>query len=140
MRIAGKLFVAAVLVVVSACAGQSSGDRNLSAGWSARGFTIDDCEPRPDARPTVVKGSNPIYPVKKLIKGIEGYATLQFEITEQGTPENFRHVDSSEPIFYTHARVAMRDWVFAPPLVNGEPARVICEQGYSFSPKHPPPR
>jgi len=70
-----------------------------------------------DAQPTV--RINPTYPREAQVKGIEGFVTLRFDISEMGRPVNVSVV-SSKPrgIFEKQARKALRKWKYNPKMVD----------------------
>lgn len=70
-----------------------------------------------DAQPTV--RINPTYPRDAQVKGIEGFVTLQFDISEMGRPVNVSVVNSKpRGIFEKQARKALRKWKYKPKIVN----------------------
>ncbi len=84
------------------------------------------------ARPNLMGGTqgapgpkvriHPRYPRDAAIKGIEGYVTLTFDISELGTTKNIRVVDASpKGIFDKAARKALRKWKYSPKMVNEKP-------------------
>ncbi len=70
-----------------------------------------------DAQPTV--RINPVYPSEARTKGIEGFVTLRFDISELGRPINVSVVNSKpRGIFEKQARRALRKWKYNPKVVD----------------------
>ncbi len=68
-----------------------------------------------DAQPTV--RINPAYPRDAQIKGIEGFVTLRFDISELGRPINVAVVKSHpRGVFEKQARKALRKWKYKPKM------------------------
>ncbi len=67
----------------------------------------------------------PDYPTAALKRGIEGYAILQFDVTEEGKVENPVVLESKPAdIFDSSAIRAASKFKFKPKILNGEPVRV----------------
>jgi protein TonB len=70
-----------------------------------------------DAQPTV--RINPVYPREAQVKGIEGFVTLRFDISELGRPINVSVIKSSpRGIFEKQARRALKKWKYNPKMVD----------------------
>ncbi len=90
---------------------------------------------KPNKFKTSMYGSSPMpiatvqvgakYPTRALIKGIEGFVDVRFDVTAYGTTENIR-VISAKPasVFDRAAIAAVKRWKFQPATYNGTP------QGY----------
>ncbi len=68
--------------------------------------------------------------------GQDGYAIVEFEISDQGQARNFVNVESSHSALYAHTKLAIPDWTFEPALIDGEPATVHCRFRQDFSVKN----
>jgi len=68
--------------------------------------------------------AQPNYPGRALALGLEGYATVSFDVNETGLVENVVVVASSNPIFDKAAIDAALRFRYRPPVVDGEPRRV----------------
>lgn len=134
-----RIFLLSV-VLLSACAQTDTTQRSSRSGSSAAGYVVESCSPTPDHPPVVIVGRQPIFPVKRLLKIEEGFAAFQFDTTVEGRTENFEQLESSHPAFYAHSKLAMKDWIFAPVLVDGKPTRVTCRQRTEFGILHKPIR
>ena len=81
------------------------------------GISIGGQSPDGDAQPTV--RINPAYPREAQVKGIEGFVTLRFDISELGRPVNVSVVKSKpRGIFEKQARKALRKWKYNPKMVD----------------------
>jgi TonB family protein len=66
-----------------------------------------------------------IYPQRALDQGIEGYVTLEFNVTKTGTLENIKVIDSSPPgYFEQEALRAASQFRYEPKIVNGQPVDI----------------
>lgn len=84
-----------------------------------------------DAQPTV--RINPAYPHDAQVKGIEGYVTMRFDISELGRPINVEVVKSNpRGIFERQARKALRKWKYNPKIVD-EKAVIQANQSVTLS-------
>lgn len=64
----------------------------------------------------------PQYPRIALERGIEGYATCEFDITPEGTTENIHVIDAMpQGIFDRAAMQAVSKFKYKPKIVNGQP-------------------
>ena len=64
----------------------------------------------------------PQYPRKARMQGIEGFVTLQFNITPAGTVSGISILDSKPPrIFDREAVKALRKWKYRPKMEDGKP-------------------
>ena len=63
----------------------------------------------------------PVYPAAAIRRGLEGYATVQFDVTAMGTVTNAVVVDSSHPAFDKAARDAAYRFRYKPQVVDGVP-------------------
>jgi TonB family protein len=71
----------------------------------------------PIARP------NPDYPARALEQGDKGWVQLEFDVTDLGTVENVRVVDSTDEVFERNAIAAVQRWRYVPKFENGVPVR-----------------
>lgn len=64
---------------------------------------------------------DPQYPRKAAMQGIQGWVRLSFDITELGTVENVRVLDSSpKQIFDMEAKRALLKWKYRPKMEDGK--------------------
>jgi len=73
----------------------------------------------------------PFYPAAAQSKGITGKVTFRLWISPQGTTERTQVLDGN-PVLVGSAQEALKDWVFAPYLANGQPAEVVTEVAVPF--------
>ena len=96
--------------------------------------------------------TNPEYPARALEKGDEGWVQLEFDVTDLGTVENVRALDSTDAVFVPVAIAAVERWRYVPKFENGLPVRAsgkrtviqFCTattrfQGCEFARKPPSP-
>ncbi len=86
---------------------------NESATKHQQSTPSEDIQPGPELRPIV--RIHPKYPYSAVIDKVEGYVTMEFEVTTNGAVENVRVV-ASEPdsVFDVEAIRAMGKWRFVP--------------------------
>lgn len=82
------------------------------------GFSATDGEFLPIVR------VNPQYPARAAENGIEGYCTVEFTVTAQGTTENVMAIESSHSMFERPAVKAAEKYKYKPRVVDGEPIPV----------------
>ena len=64
----------------------------------------------------------PQYPRKARMQGIQGWVTLQFNITPAGTVSGIRILDSKPPRIFDRSAVrALRKWKYRPKVEDGKP-------------------
>lgn len=64
----------------------------------------------------------PQYPRKAAMQKIEGWVTLQFNITPAGTVSDVQILDSKPPRIFDRAAIkALRKWKYRPKIENGKP-------------------
>ncbi|MCC5867187.1 MAG: energy transducer TonB [Gammaproteobacteria bacterium] len=66
----------------------------------------------------------PNYPRRAQMRGLEGYVTLEFTVTRQGTVRDPRVIDSSNSIFDSAAIDAVMRFRYRPRVIDGEPVDV----------------
>ena len=66
----------------------------------------------------------PIYPARALASGLEGYVVLEYRVSETGSTENIRVVESSSTLFEAGAIESAKKYKYKPRVVNGQPAAV----------------
>ncbi len=66
----------------------------------------------------------PNYPRRAEQRGLEGYVTLEFTVTRQGTVRDARVVESSNSVFDSAAVEAVMRFRYRPRVIDGEPVDV----------------
>ena len=61
----------------------------------------------------------PQYPIRAAQRGIEGWVTIEFTISKNGTVKNPVVVDSSSAMFHRSALRAIRKWKYNPKIEDG---------------------
>ena len=88
-----------------------------------------------DAIPTPVHVVQPIYPKEWSAQGMHGKVTVDFYIDETGAVRMPSVLTLPEyPLLAASAVTAVREWRFAPPLCQGRPVLVHCQQVLTFEP------
>ncbi|HPF45681.1 MAG TPA: energy transducer TonB, partial [Emcibacteraceae bacterium] len=64
------------------------------------------------------------YPPRAAENGIEGYCTVEFTVTAQGTTSNVIAIESSHAMFERPAIKAAEKYKYKPRVVDGEPIPV----------------
>ncbi len=74
----------------------------------------------------------PVYPVAALRNRLQGLVVFQALIGKDGRIEDLR-LASGHPSLVDAAGAAVRQWVYRPTLVKGEPVRVLTEIEVRFA-------
>jgi len=98
-------------------------DQNNSSGDS---FDLDGFEPVvsqggfQDGRAIPMVQIPPIYPERCRSRGLEGRVVLEFDVTELGTVENVRVIESYPGSCFDKASIkAIKQWKYRPKTING---------------------
>ena len=86
---------------------------------------------------TALNVAGPIYPREARLAHAEGVVNLVMIIAVDGTVADLRAV-SGNPLFLDSTIKALRQWRFAPTLVNGHPEEVYVALAFNFSIQDPP--
>ena len=76
---------------------------------------------------------NPQYPAEARQARIEGVVILSVQIAKDGTISDVKIISASNPLLLPGVVDAVRQWVYAPTLLNGEPVEVITTVTVNFS-------
>jgi len=79
----------------------------------------------------MISGPQPVYPILARQARIEGTVRLEAVISRDGTILNL-HAASGHPLLIPAAIAAVRQWVFRPTLLNGDPVEVATEIDVNF--------
>ena len=64
----------------------------------------------------------PMYPQRALMRGLEGWVRLKFDISPTGAVENPEVVEAEPPIIFNQAaKAAIKKWKYKPRIVDGRP-------------------
>lgn len=85
-----------------------------------------------DTLPVLLEAYAPIYPRIQLAGGINGHATVVFDILEDGTTANFKVESASADAFADAALAAVKLWRFRAPTLDGRPVRITTRQSFPF--------
>ena len=72
----------------------------------------------------LLKRVPPVYPARVLSRGIEGWVTVSYTITESGNVADIVVVESSSQLFERSAIKAVSKYRFKPRVVDGQPIEV----------------
>jgi len=76
-------------------------------------FDVSDRDAQPMVR------IPPQYPPRAAERGTEGYCTVQFDVTPDGTPTNIEAIDCSSSLFERSTVRAVERWRYEPKIENG---------------------
>ena len=120
-------------IVLSGCTTVPRDPNTSRADDEVREQAFPGCEPATDIPPTLISGRTPIYPVNRLLAEEDGYAVLTFDVKADGRVANVEKVESSHPLFASHTKIAVVDWVFRPAEQDGVAVAVRCGFRQTFS-------
>jgi TonB family protein len=81
----------------------------------------------------------PVYPKEALRQKIPGTVQIRLIVDEKGSVATSRVLDASDPQFAEPAQQAVKQWMFAPALEAGKPAKCSMDTLVVFSPDNPRP-
>jgi protein TonB len=84
--------------------------------------------------PQIIKLVPPVYPSLAIKARVDGTVVLEATLTEQGTVENIRVV-SGHPLLVEAAIHCVKQWVYEPTYLNGQPVAVILTAKVVFHPR-----
>jgi len=76
-------------------------------------FDVSDRDAQPMVR------IPPQYPPRAAERGTEGYCTVEFDVTPDGTPTNIEAIDCSSSLFERSTVRAVERWRYEPKIENG---------------------
>ena len=85
------------------------------------------------AQSNIVYKVNPQYPPEARQARIEGVVVLSVQIAKDGTISDVKIISASSPLLIPGVVDAVRQWVYKPTLLNGEPVEVITTVTINFS-------
>ena len=85
------------------------------------------------AKPTLLHKVEPEYPTIARLSRIPGNVTVQAVIGRDGNVEDAEIVSSSNRLFDEAALEAVRQWRYAPAMLNGRPVRVTFRVHVEFT-------
>jgi TonB family protein len=89
--------------------------------------------------PQLLKNVEPVFPAELVDAGVGGTVTMEVDVGVDGLVENVRVVKSAGPAFDAAALSAVRQLVFTPAEVDGQPAAVRIEFSSQFVFRPPVP-
>jgi TonB family protein len=91
----------------------------------------------PDSQIALVRGVRPIYPESLRAKNVAGSTTLRCLVDRDGNVATVTIVSATEPAFGTAAADAVRQWKFAPAVVNHHYVAETVEFPMNFTAPNP---
>jgi protein TonB len=85
------------------------------------------------AQSNIVYKVNPQYPAEARQARIEGVVILNVQIAKDGTVSDVKIISASNPLLLPGVVDAVRQWVYKPTMLNGEPVEVITTVTINFS-------
>ena len=85
-----------------------------------------------DSLPSLLVAYAPQYPSAELYAGVNGHATIVFDVTEEGLLANFSVESASADAFAKAAIDALEHWRFDPPKLKGKPVKSRNRQSFPF--------
>jgi TonB family protein len=85
------------------------------------------------AGPTVIKNVQPVYPESGRVARTQGSVTVEAIIGKDGRIRDERVLRSLGPDFDQAAVAALKQWTFAPTLLNGEPIELLVSVVLTFT-------
>lgn len=80
----------------------------------------------------IVKQITPAYPALAKQAGLQGLVRMNVVIGKDGKPANIR-VEAGHPLLIPAAMEALRQWEYAPTLLNGNPVEVVTQVDVNFA-------
>ncbi|MDD5542340.1 MAG: energy transducer TonB [Acidobacteriia bacterium] len=84
-----------------------------------------------DQEANLIRRVNPVYPQLAKAARIQGSVVLEVTVSKQGTVQNVS-VLSGHPILVQAAIDAVRQWIYRPVLLNGQPVEVVTTVTVNF--------
>jgi protein TonB len=85
------------------------------------------------AQSNIIYKVNPQYPPEARQARIEGVVILSVVIAKDGTVSDVKIISASSPLLLPGVVDAVKQWVYKPTLLNGEPVEVITTVTVNFS-------
>ncbi len=92
---------------------------------------------RRDRSPIKIRDVSPVYPAIAQSAHVEGWVILEAVIDERGRVSETR-VLKHVPLLDEAAETAVRQWVYSPTLLNGQPIAVVMTVTVQFSCRNDP--
>ena len=80
----------------------------------------------------LLKHPAPVYPAVAKQARIQGRVVLQAIVAKDGTIESLKLLSATSPLLVQSAMDAVKQWVYQPTLLYGEPVRVLTEVTVNF--------
>lgn len=87
-------------------------------------------------KPRLVNPVSPTYPAAYKNAGIQGYAIVEFTITEEGKVTDCIVLEANFPLFAASAVQSIERWKFSPGRLDGKPVACRAQQKLDFQLNH----
>ena len=122
-----------LLVFLSGCANMTPRQEGFRNNWILpEVFGVEWERNDLDTFPALTSGKTPPYPWG--MKSVGGYATIQFQVDEEGRTQEIEVLDMSHPYFGGNAAYVIKYWRFNPAEKDGKPIPVYGTIRWNFVP------
>ncbi len=127
------------LLVLSGCATEDV-NRDLSGSIDEQiampPGTLSDCDRADfDQPPKLISGGLPLYLVGRRLSGLEGSATLNFNVLSDGRIDDIQAESPESRSFRDHSVIALRTWKLEPALKDNAPVTTSCKMRFIYQVK-----
>jgi protein TonB len=124
-----------VVIVAPGAAVPRRASASVAAGTTTTGGSIDNLT---QAQPALIRQVQPLYPPLARQARIQGTVVMNAILTRDGAVQNVAVV-SGHPLLVQAAIDAVKQWVYQPTLVNGQPVEVSTQIHLNFTLADQPP-
>jgi Gram-negative bacterial TonB protein C-terminal len=95
--------------------------------------TLSDCDRADfDQPPKLISGGLPAYLVGGRLSGLEGSATLKFNVLSDGRIDAIQAESPESRSFRDHSVIALRTWKLEPALKDNAPVTTSCKMRFIY--------
>lgn len=138
-----NILILVLAAALAGCATAPSGSQDVDAGTPVdvaaynreirrTGIATYCAAGECDSLPSLLVAYAPEYPPAELDAGVNGHATIVFDVTENGLLTNFKVESASADAFARAAIDALKHWRFDPPKLKGKPVKSRNRQSFPF--------
>ena len=81
----------------------------------------------------LISHPTPVYPPIAKSARVQGTVTFQAAIGPDGTVQNLQVLSAASPLLVQSAMDAVKEWVYSPTLLNGNPVTVVTTIDVNFT-------
>lgn len=126
-----SLALAALLAGCAATTGRTLTPSGMPVDAEAFSRAIEGFEDY-DEPPRLISGRAPVYPIRAAISRRTAEVLLAYTIGADGVPRDFEVLETPDEVFARHAIIAVREWRYAPAILDGQPVAVEIQQTIAF--------